>query len=367
MLVSLERIEYILLVLWGIYTNYSNTTALSARMITMAVDFTPATIAIEKLRLDIENPRLLEHVVTGNAPENQEQLEASISGDGQFTSLLRSIKKSGVNNSIWVTRLPDGYFLVREGNRRITCLRKLVRENVAPPEGVSYETVPANILNENATELEIKVLCGSLQTGKAEWGAFQYAAYVADLHNKEHMPLEDIAIELQDSIGSVKKALNSYKIFIEYSRHTGDVNTKRFSMFNQAPKKVTEWIADSPKNKSDYFDWINPTNGAAKIRSAATKGGLRDFAKVIDDHEALELLREDPMANVEDALEVVKQNDIKKDMPFLARLLPFGAHLRDLTDAQKARIASEPRIRVHLKSLKSACEALINELEEFDS
>ena len=52
---------------------------------------------------------------------------------------------------------------------------------------------------------------------------------------------------------------------------------------------------------------------------AATRGGIEDFSKVIEDGEALSLMREDPLANVEeDAMVVVKQNDIKKDMPFLS-------------------------------------------------
>ena len=77
-------------------------------------------------------------------------------------------------------------------------------------------------------------------------------------------------------------------------------------------------------------------------------------------------MREDPLANVEDAMVVVKQNDIKKDMPFLSKLLPFQANVNSLTDEQKARIASEARIRVHLKSLKNAIDNLLTELDSFD-
>jgi len=332
----------------------------------MAVDYQSGTIPVEKLTLDIDNPRLLHEVLTGNAPQTQTDLEKSISGDPQFMSLMKSIKKTGVQNNIWVSPQSDGSYLVREGNRRTTCLRMLLREGAAAPSGVSYERIKANIIDKDASVRDIKLLCARLQTGQAVWGPFNEAALISDLHRTHNMALEDIAIDLQTSITQVKKKLKSYKMFVDYSQETGDVNTKRFSYFNEAPKKVLEWVDDSPKNKKDYQAWINPNNGAAKIRSAATKGGLRDFAKVIEDGEALELMREDAMANVEDAMDIVKQNDIKKDMPFLARLLPFQAQLNGLNDQQKARIASEPRVRVHLKSLKTACENLIAELEAFD-
>jgi len=336
------------------------------RLISMAVNYIAGLIPVEKLKLDLGNPRLLHEVLTGKAPQSQKALEASISGDPQFKTLMKSIKKTGVQNVIWVSPLEDGNYLVREGNRRTTCLRMLLRENTLPPEGVDYTRVNANIIDTGASDLDIIVLCARLQTGQAAWGTFNESALIADLHNNHYMALEDIAVELQTTVAAVRKKLNSYKMFIEYSTKTTDINTKRFAMFNEAPKKVLEWVDDSPKNKADYFEWINPTNGAAKIRSAATKGGLRDFAKVIEDNDALDLMREDSMATVEDAIDVVKQNDIKKDMPFLARLLPFQANLNGLTDEQKARIASEPRIRVHLKSLKNAIDNLLTELDSFD-
>ena len=333
----------------------------------MAVDYESGSIPVEKLKLDIDNPRLLHEVLTGNAPTTQSEIEDSITGDPQFRGLLKSIKKTGVQNGIWVSPLTDGSYLVREGNRRTTCLRMLLREGATPPSGVSYDRVKANIIDKDASDMDIKVLCARLQTGQAVWGPFNEAALISDLHTTHNMALEDIAIELQASITQVKKKLKSYKMFVNYSTDTGDTNTRRFAYFNEAPKKVLEWVEDSPKNMKDYHKWINPTNGAAKIRSAATKGGLRDFSKVIDDGDALALMREDSLANVEDAMEVVKQNDIKKDMPFLARLLPFQAQLNGLSDEQKARIASEPRVRVHLKSLKTACENLLEELAAYDA
>ena len=91
---------------------------------------------------------------------------------------------------------------------------------------------------------------------------------------------------------------------------------------------------------------------------------MRDFAKVVVDQEAIQLMREDPNANVEDAYEVVKSNDILKDMQFLKRILPMAKQLDDMDDSQRARLANEPKISVHLRSLKDACDALLSDLDE---
>ncbi len=333
----------------------------------MSLNYIASTVPVSKLKLDLGNPRLYHETLTGNPPSDQDALEASISGDPQFTGLLKSIRKNGVQDAIWVQAQNDGTYLVVEGNRRTTCLRRLIRENVTPPAGVDYEQVRANVLDGTVTEVELKLLAARLQTGKAVWGPFNVSALIYDFHNTHNLAFEDIATEMQMSVTKVKKFYKSYLMFLDYSIATGDTGVKRFAYYNEAPKKVIEWVEDSPKNKKDYHKWINPNEGHTKIRSAATRGGLREFAKVIEDHEALTLMREDPMANVEDAMEVVKQNDIKKEMPFLAKLLPFQASLNGISDEQKARIAAEARIRVHLKSLRAAVDSLLSDLEAFDS
>ena len=327
---------------------------------------TASNIEISRLKLDLENPRLFHERLSGKGPTTEEELEKSISGDSEFKALLRSIRKSGVIDPIWVLPAQNGDFLVIEGNRRTTSLRTLTRQSITPPDGVSYTHVRANIIDPSTPAKEIKLQKARLQTGKAVWGVFNVSALMYEFHHSDMMALEDIATEMQMSITKVKKSLRSYEMFLEYSSSSGDTNKSRFAYFNEAPKKVLEWVADSDLNKEDYFKWINPTQGRAKIRSAATKGGLRDFAKVTEDPDALTLLREDPRSTVEDAIEVVKQNDIQKDMPFLQRILPLQANINNLSPEQKARISSEPRVMIHLRSLRSACDALLEELGSYN-
>jgi hypothetical protein len=325
-----------------------------------------AYLEVSNLRLDLDNPRLFHQRLTGTAPTNEVELMSSISGDADFKKLLKSIKRSGVMDPIWVLPQLDGTYLVIEGNRRTTSLKTLVAQGATNPN-VNYSKVQSLVMDPSTTPEEVKLQKARLQTGKREWGVFNVGALVHEFHHGDLMAIEDIATEMQESVGYIKKLLQSYEMFIGYSTSTGDTSKNRFAMFNEAPKKVIEWVQDSPTNKEDYHKFINPTSGKAKIRSASTKGGLRDFAKVIEDMDALTLLRDDPRATVEDALEVVKQNDIQKEMPWLTRILTLQANINGITSEQLARLATEAKVSIHLKSLRAACDNLLNDIEALNS
>ena len=321
-------------------------------------------VEVKDLILDLENPRLYHKRAAGTAPGNERDLERLISEDAQFITLKKAIVKSGVMEPIWVQKRESGKYLVIEGNRRTTCLRSINNEDRTPPLGVSYELVIANIIDPSVSDLDVKLQKARLQSGKKAWGAANDAAVIHEFHYDLMMDIEDIATEMQISKAKVKKSLKSYKMWLRYIEDSGDVSTSRFSMFDGMPPAVTNWIEDDDENLHNYHEWITPTDGQAKIRSAATRGGLRDFAKVVVDQEAIQLMREDPNANVEDAYEVVKSNDILKDMQFLKRILPMAKQLDDMDDSQRARLANEPKISVHLRSLKDACDALLSDLDE---
>jgi hypothetical protein len=68
---------------------------------------------------------------------------------------------------------------------------------------------------------------------------------------------------------------------LEFVKATGFADPRRFSFFADAPKPVRDWIDRDEGNKKKYFELITPQNGIQRIRSVATKGGLRDFQKII--------------------------------------------------------------------------------------
>lgn len=326
-------------------------------------------IPVSQLVLDPDNPRLYHlRAIHGSGPMTDSELQEVISNERRFVELLKSIKRRGVEDPISVKRMEDGRYLVHEGNRRTCVLRHLIASGAIAPGGVSYDTVSALVADESTTELEIKINKIIQQTGKKDWTPLGTAAAVHELHYEFYQGEEDIATDMQISKVKVRSFLKNYRMFMEYIKKTGDTNERRFTYFADAPKKVMNWVEESKTNKEYYYEWINPTSGKAKIRAAAAgRSSLREFAKCIEDEEAMELLREDPTATVEDAYEVVKSNDIMKDMLFLSRVLPMAKSMRELNEVQLAKISASPKLKQHIKSLKFACDFILRDIEEMEA
>jgi|GEM_PF-2159518 len=324
------------------------------------------TISTTDLVLDEDNPRFfhLRHKNKGNL--NQEQIEDEIlQNDDDIPLLTKSIQKDGVKDPIWVVKRQDGKYVVMEGNRRTVILKRLLKECMKPPSGVRFDIVQAHVMPSDTPEVELVLQKARLQSGKKAWGAFNEAALTYQLQQPPYlMSIEDIAVDLKIPISKVKERIENYKIFVEYTKETGDDNPKRFAYFAECPPKVREWFRDEPKNKSDYFNLICPLSPNNKIRSVATRGGVRDFAKVLEDPEALKMLLTEPSVSVEDAIDLARDNDIKKAIPFIKRLTTVAMDLRNLDSAQIEKLKGEVKFKVDLKAVRSACDEVLRKLEQ---
>lgn len=328
------------------------------------MEFELKTIDVRNLDLDPENPRFCHLVLAGRKLETQEELEEEIGKEKELVTLIKAVKKSGVKDPIWVKKKETGNYLVLEGNRRTVVLKQLIKENVTPPEGVKYDKVVANVIAPGTPKTEMLLQKARLQTGKKLWGAFNEAAVVYILRNEYMLEVEDIAVELQISMAEVRKREENYDLFNLYVSETGDKNPRMFSYFSEAPKKVKDWYGSNEEKLKKYFGLITPTKGIQKIRSASTRGGLRDFAKVLDVPEALDYLLTEKGATVEDALEIAKDIDLYKDKPFLKRISPIAMQLLTLDETQIEKLKNDVKLVNSIKQMRRACEHILKKIEQ---
>ena len=129
--------------------------------------FDATTVEVKDLVLDPENPRFFSQNVSVNLPNNENQLEDLLLNEKLFPVLKDSIVKSGVLDPIWVKKLDNGKYLVVEGNLRVACLSSILNDDTPAPEGVSYDSVLANVIDPSVSELEIKLQQARLQSGKS--------------------------------------------------------------------------------------------------------------------------------------------------------------------------------------------------------
>jgi len=324
--------------------------------------FEQKEIEVSKLLLDPDNPRFFElRELKGRKNLTQEDLMKEMAEDEEIPTLLKSIKRSGVTDPIWVKPV-KGKYLVIEGNRRTFILKQLLNEKVTPPKGVSYNRVITNIFDKDISDSELLIRRAQFQAGKKVWGPFNEAVATYELRYKHHQEEEDIATDLQISKKEVRERIENYKMFLEFAKKTKQADPKKFAFFTDAPKPVKEWINVNPKNKETYFGLITPKDDVQKIRSVATKGGLRDFKEIIAQPKVLKKFIKDKDMTVEEALEEVKDIDIRKAAPFINRLETFAVHLTSLTEEQIDKLKDDDKAVKGIKRLYRACKSCLEKM-----
>ena len=318
-------------------------------------------IPADKIDLYPDNPRFLHLQLRGRSKLSQDDMVKELEGEDPTITLMKAIKNQGVLNPLVVLPKDDRY-LVIDGNRRTVVLKLLLREGSKAPPGITYDLVPARILPTDTKQVDVEVLMGVLQGGQKPWGRFNDAAYVRRLRTVYRLELDDIAEKLQSSVKKVKEKIDDYATFERYVKKMGDTDPERFSYFADAPKDVRAWFNESQKNFDTYAGLICPTSPTHKIRSVTTKGGLRDFARIINDEEALESLLTDPEVTVEEALAIAVDNDLTLAAPFLKRLGSLAEKMRGLDTPQIEMLKQEPKLKIQVEKLRGACDDLVRRL-----
>ena len=126
------------------------------------------------------------------------------------------------------------------------------------------------------------------QTGKSAWGAYNVGAAVYRMRHQFLMNEDDIADAAMKSNRDIKDMLRAYKCIQNMLNLAAMKILLDFLSFSRKHLLVSRrWVSASDENKEMYFSWIKPGDGQ-RIRSVATRGGLRDFKDVIGNDVALE-------------------------------------------------------------------------------
>lgn len=332
----------------------------------MDMKHTQKEIPVAALVVDPENPRFF-HLRATHGKKNitQEQLLEEIGEDKELNLLTKSIRKEGIKAPIWVKPIAGGKYLVIEGNRRTYILKSLCERSVEPPQSVRYDVVKANVVDKMATDQDLLVLKITLQTGKKAWGAFNEAAATHELSRVHLMADEDIADRSLISVREVKRRIENFGYFQEYVKATGHHEPRRFTYFSGIPESVRKWIYESDENKATYFKLISPDpkTGVQRLRAVATKGGVRDFSKILPYPHILAAYLKDEEMLVEDALDLVKEQDIWKKFDWLKGARKLAGQLSLLDDDDLKEIKSEKKAVTTIKRVYKSIERILEKLD----
>jgi ParB-like nuclease domain len=250
----------------------------------------------------------------------------------QLDELKKSIRTNGYVPMERIIVVPYKYkqktFLVIEGNRRVAALKSLLRENqetvihLDPSEVKSYSKIPCAILQAEGNDLEHveRVIMGIRHiAGPREWGAYQQAQLITELHDVEGYDFQTIGDHL--GISTVEaarrfRAMRALKTMEADELYAEKADPKFYRLFHELVSvppvrdrfgwdPTIDAFGDVSKAR-EFYELIAPreTGDAPKI---ATYVDVRKLRSVVG-HAKAEASLVDPEQPFSEAIRIAELN-----------------------------------------------------------
>ena len=322
------------------------------------------SIPITELLLDTDNPRLYAKRRSGDLIEIQSEIQEDLLSKPSVGGLKRSILRDGLREAIYVQFRPEfGMYVVIEGNTRAAIHKRIVEQDEQSetmPE-LTFDKIKAHVVHQYIAQSELSIMKVIWQTGKAEWGKCERAMLMHEQHHDFGFPIADIAVHFQCSKGDVETDLTALATLKDYGEITGDDDTSKFSFFSkECPAKVRKWYGHNESTKNQFFDYIS----TGRIPGVAIRGGLRDFAKFVDNAAVMEQFALNPELTVEEGVGLMVETDLLASFKWMKNLSKYTNDLYKLANPRyQSLLRVDDDLKTELKHLKRALEQLINIVE----
>ena len=182
-------------------------------------------MGVSDLTFDLENPRLPEFGLTSNSTEadvikvlweamDVEELVMSIAASGFFRHEPLIVTEEGGRN------------VVIEGNRRLAAVKVLLNPQIA--EDLKAD-VPTITKRARSALRELPTIFGTRKdawrylgfkhvNGPAKWSSYAKSRYIADVHRKFGVKLEDIAKQIGDTHRTVQRLFRGFMVIEQAER-----------------------------------------------------------------------------------------------------------------------------------------------------
>lgn len=289
----------------------------------MNVEMSQVTMTkVSDLTFDRENPRLLEFKIGVKASEID--VIRILWEAMDVRELVMSIAASGFfrHEPVIIAR-ENGRNIVIEGNRRLAAVKVLLERNLARTLKADVPAVPENV---KAGIREIPAVHGTREgawpylgfkhvNGPAKWSSYAKSRYIADVHRKFGVRLEDIARQIGDTHKTVQRLFRglmvieqaeSLKVFDREDRwrdhfafsHVytgiGYSGIAGFLDLQSEAEEDEEPVPARRKNElGDLCRWLYGSKREKKLPVVETQNPhLRQLDAVVSNKEALAALRD---------------------------------------------------------------------------
>lgn len=290
-------------------------------------------VSLRNLYLDPNNFRLVHEPDQKQVPDaaikNREVMQRTmrlLCGDKNqnIQDLIESFKANGYLrvDQILVRNLPDGGYLVVEGNRRVAALKFLQQEYES--KGIDLGQLPSDFFSQvpvvqyvDADEVHHLTLMALKHiSGNKKWGEWNQAQLLETLHREHGLDEEEICRRIGITKVELRRSLRALAMVAEYraSDYGDQFIESMFPIFRQAVRNAAlkEWLGwdDGGRNTSNgdnrdfFFSLLSrepmeepDDDGSVGFGGSFTEPVItrRDdvdtFAKVVSDERALSYLK----------------------------------------------------------------------------
>ena len=229
---------------------------------------TTKQVAIDRLRLDLENPRLVGQV---ESTTDDEWIIARLYSAAELDELLQSISANGyldIEPLVAMCESDDEALIVLEGNRRLAAIRLLREPELAHRiERSENVRIPVPAIDESlrgtldrvsvylvASRERARAFMGFKHiNGPAKWDAYAKARFAADWYRtskEEGTGLEKIAAAIGDRHDTVKRMVSAIYV-LEQARED-----KLFKIEDRNTAKFSFSHLYTALSRSQYMDYL---------------------------------------------------------------------------------------------------------------
>lgn len=314
-------------------------------------------ILLSQLRLDPMNVRF-KHLEKELAEAG---IERHIWEEEDAKTLHKQIKiAGGLMEPPVVLQTSEGQYVVKEGNRRVVCLRRLSKEaheGRLAKEGYQYskdhfDEVQCIVLPQNLTQKDVDSLIGTRHvSGPKEWATLNRAWYIYEMYNRDNMDYDEIRQVLGFGKGTVIRMVKAFEKTMDYGKkHPEDKAWfRKFTYFDELFKKpqLREWIDQDPGNAEKFIEWV----ASGKFDDVRD---VRILPDVMKDQDAVKVFKSDH-GTISKARDILSQKDpsvssetfatIKKTIETL-QSIPRSEFIQTTRDSSRLRLLKELRREV---------------------
>jgi hypothetical protein len=310
-------------------------------------------LPLSELKLDPENVRL-KHL---KKALSQEEIEDYFWNQKATNELLAQIKAArGLYQDPIVT--PEG--IVKEGNRRLVCLRKLQKQaHAGELQDISptlFDNVKCTVLPANATDEEISLLLATIHVrGKKAWDSFNKAEMLAHLHKDLDVSYDSLSKELGMSKMTLIRLIKAHDVTIQYSEKYPEDSDwyNNFAILEELFKRrdLKDW-RDKPANLILFFSWIHE-------KKLFNHKQVRDLYKILNEKTASRIFEEEDFDKAIDYLNSVDPTIEDSDFRKISHTIKT---LRSFDRKAIVKIINDPARMKMLQNLRYEINSLLRDV-----